>query len=187
MSDDLLIAKINHGFDHLDADGDGLITEQDHVLMGHSVARSLGHQQGSEAEAVIVRAYLAIWKDLHLSRLPAGTRVVTREQFLRTAGSVADDPAAALACYGALATAFLAVADSDRSGTVDAGEFFVFQRGHFAGLSRDDSDAAFRRLDLDGDGVLSAEEFRSAIVEYWTSRDPRSPGNWWTGTAPSEL
>lgn len=187
MSDDLLIAKINHGFDHLDADGDGLITERDHVLMGHSVARSLGHREGSEAEALIVRAYLTIWQDLHLSRLPAGTEEVTREQFLRTTAAVADDPEAARTCYGALAAAFLAVADADRSGTIDAGEFFVFQRGHFAGLSRDEADEAFRHLDLDGDGVLSADEFQRAIIEYWTSRDPEAPGNWWTGVAPSEL
>lgn len=187
MSDDLLIAKINHGFQYLDADGDGLITERDHVLMGHSVARSLGHQEGSEAEAVIVRAYLTIWHDLHLAHLPAGTEAITREQFVRSTSSLADDPQAARAILGALAEAFLTVADADRSGTVDAGEFFVFQRGHFVGLSRDDADEAFRRLDRDGDGALSAEEFTTAIVEFWTSRDPEAPGNWWTGTPPHAL
>lgn len=184
MSEDLLIAKINHGFDHLDADGDGLLTERDHVLMGLSVARSLGHQEGSEAEAVIVRAYLTTWHDLHLARLPAGTEAITRQQFVTSTSSLADDPEAARDILGALAEAFLAVADADRSGTVDAGEFFVFQRGHFAGLSRDDADEAFRHLDTDGDGVLSAAEFTSAIIEYWTSRDPDAPGNWWTGKPP---
>ncbi|MDH6706884.1 Ca2+-binding EF-hand superfamily protein [Kitasatospora sp. MAA19] len=187
MSNDLLMAKLNHGFDHLDADGDGFLTERDHVLMGHAVARSLGHQEGSEAEAVIVRAYLTIWHDLHLALLPAGTETITREQFVRSTGSLADDPEAAQTSIGALAAAFLAIADTDRSGTVDAGEFFVFQRGHFAGLSRDDADEAFRHLDRDGDGTLSATEFISAIMEYWTSRDPDAPGNWWTGTPPHAL
>ncbi|MFE4970510.1 EF-hand domain-containing protein [Kitasatospora sp. NPDC056651] len=184
MSDDLLIAKINHGFDHLDADGDGLLTERDHVLMGQSVARSLGHQEGSEPEAVIVRAYLTLWHDLHLAWLPADTEAITREQFVASTGSLSDDPEAARDVLGALAEAFLAVADADRSGTVDAGEFFVFQRGHFAGLSRDDADEAFRHLDADGDGVLSAREFTDAIIEYWTSRDPEAPGSWWTGKPP---
>ncbi|MFJ1931448.1 EF-hand domain-containing protein [Kitasatospora sp. NPDC088160] len=187
MSDDLLTAKINHGFDHLDADGDGLLTERDHVLMGIAVARSLGHQEGSEAEAVIVRAYLTVWHDLHLAHLPAGTEAITREQFVRSTGALSDDPEAARTSFGALADAFLAVADTDRSGTVDAGEFFVFQRGHFAGLSRDDADEAFRHLDRDGDGTLSAAEFTSAIIEFWTSRDPDAPGNWWTGKPPHTL
>ncbi|MCG6496146.1 EF-hand domain-containing protein [Kitasatospora sp. A2-31] len=186
MSDDLLMAKIHHGFDHLDADGDGLLTERDHVLMGHSVARSLGHPEGSEAEAWIVRAYLTIWHDLHLAHLPADTQAITREQFVASTRSLADDPEAAQASLGALAGAFLAVADTGKSGTVDAGEFFVFQRGHFAGLSRDDADEAFRRLDRDGDGRLSAAEFTSAIIEFWTSRDPDAPGNWWTGRPPFE-
>ncbi|MEU6236298.1 EF-hand domain-containing protein [Kitasatospora sp. NPDC047058] len=130
MSDDLPIAKIDHGFDRLDAYGDKLLTERDHVLMGHAVARSPGHAEGSPAEA------------------------------------------------------FLAVADVDGSGTVDAGEFFVFQRGHFAGLSRDDANEAFRRLDRDGGGRLSAAEFVSGVIEFWTSRDPEAPGNWWAGKPP---
>ena len=42
-------------------------------------------------------------------------------------------------------------------------------------------------LDLDGDGTLSADEFTNAIIEYWTSRDPEAPGNWWTGKPPHAL
>jgi hypothetical protein len=61
---DLLTAKINHGFDHLDADGDGQLTEDDHVLMGQRVAASLGHAAGSPAEQQIIDAYLRIWREL---------------------------------------------------------------------------------------------------------------------------
>src|SRR5438445_9959971 len=55
---DLLTAKISYGFDHLDADGDGQLTEDDHVLMGQRVAASLGHASGSPAEQQIIDAYL---------------------------------------------------------------------------------------------------------------------------------
>ncbi|QKW23849.1 EF-hand domain-containing protein [Kitasatospora sp. NA04385] len=182
MSDDLLIAKISHGFDHLDADGDGRLTEQDHVLMGRSVARSLGHPAGSAPEERIVGAYVAIWRELHLPHLPAGAEAIDRAQFLASTASLADDPGAAVATLGALARAFLAVADTDGNGEVDADEFFAFQRGHFPQLRRADADTAFAHLDRNGDGALSAEEFESAIIEYWTSRDPAAPGNWWTGS-----
>jgi len=182
VSEDLLIAKISHGFDHLDADGDGLLTEQDHVLMGQSVARSLGHPAGSPQERRIVDGYLAIWREVHLPQLPGGAQAMGRAQFLESTAALADDPAAAEAVLGGLARAFLAVADADGDGRVDADEFFLFQRGHFPQLRRVDADAAFAHLDRDGDGTLSPQEFVSAIVEYWSSRDPQAPGNWWTGS-----
>ncbi|MGW4384808.1 EF-hand domain-containing protein [Kitasatospora sp. NPDC004531] len=182
MSEDLLIAKISHGLDHLDADGDGLLTERDHVLMGQSVARSLGHPAGSPQEQWIVEAYLAIWREVHLPRLPVGVHAIGRAQFLESTAALADDPKAADEVLGGLGRAFLAVADADGNGVVDADEFFLFQRGHFPQLRRVDADAAFAHLDRDGDGTLSPEEFVTAIVEYWTSRDPQAPGNWWTGS-----
>src|SRR4051794_36073404 len=43
------------------------------------------------------------------------------------------------------------------------------------------ADEAFRHLDQDGDGYLSADEFITAIVEYWSSDDPDGPGNWAMG------
>ncbi|WP_416968176.1 hypothetical protein [Streptomyces sp. 4F14] len=39
--------KIRAGFDRIDADGDGTLTEHDHVLQGQRVATALGHASGS--------------------------------------------------------------------------------------------------------------------------------------------
>ncbi len=40
---------------------------------------------------------------------------------------------------------------------------------------------AFSHLDGDGDGLLSAEEFTRAVIEFWSSTDPNAPGNWLMG------
>ncbi|EDY49649.1 EF-hand domain-containing protein [Streptomyces clavuligerus] len=186
MSQELLIRKIRHGFDQFDADGNGELTESDHVLMGQRTAHALGHASGSEGERRIVDAFVSVWRTLHVPHLEPGAASLTREQFVDSTLSLADDPAAARATVGVLAEIFLALADTDGNGVVDAEEYFGFLRGHFALLSREDTDLAFQHLDRDGNGTLSAEEFTSAIVEFWSSRDPRAPGNWWMGVEFTE-
>lgn len=178
---DLLAARISRGFDHLDADGDGQLTEHDHVLMGQRVAQSLGHAAGSAQERQIIDAYLTIWRDLHLPHVPDGGTAITKEQFVASTGSLASDPVAARATVGALAEAFLAIADTDRDGQVSPVEFHTFQRGHFPGLTAAAANEAFTHLDVDHDGYLSAAEFVQAIIDFWSSTDPETPAAWWGG------
>jgi hypothetical protein len=40
---------------------------------------------------------------------------------------------------------------------------------------------AFRRLDRDGSGKITKEEFRTAITEFYLSDDENAPGNWLLG------
>jgi hypothetical protein len=97
---------------------------------------------------------------------------------------LAADPESATATVGALARAFFAIADVDGDGMVSRSEFDVFQRSHFPAIPQADLDEAFTHLDRDGDGALSAVEFETAIIEYWSGTDPDAPGNWWMGRRP---
>ena len=180
----LLTAKIRHGFDHLDADGDGRLTEEDHVIMGRRVAAALGHPPGSEAEAQIIAAYVGIWRDLHLPHTADGAAGISKEEFVRSTSRLASDPQAAQATVGAVGQAYLAIVDAERDGHVTPDEFPAFQRGHFPALTQSEADEAFAHLDSNGDGYLSEQEFTQAIVEYWSSQDPDAPGNWWMGRPP---
>jgi Ca2+-binding EF-hand superfamily protein len=181
MTDDILTAKIAHGFDYLDANGDDRLDERDHVTLGQRTAANLGHVVGSPEEARIIAAYVSIWNDLHRPHLPAGRDHIDKDTFIASTRTLAENPAAAEATVGAMARTYFAIADADGSGTVGLTEFSAFQRGHFPDLDRDAIDKAFNHLDRDGDGSLTADEFASAVVEYWTSTDPDAPGNWWMG------
>jgi len=181
---DMLIAKINHGFDHLDADGDGQLSEHDCVLMGQRSAASLGHEPGSPLEQRMIEAYVRIQRDLHVPHNPGGGSTISKEQFLTSTSTLAADPAAARATLGALAEDFLVAADINHDGQLSPTEFLAFQRGHFPGITEAEVNEAFAHLDTDGDGMLSAEEFIQATIEYWASTDPDAPGNWWMGRPP---
>jgi Ca2+-binding EF-hand superfamily protein len=49
------------------------------------------------------------------------------------------------------------------------------------GIDPTHSSDAFRRLDRDGSGKISKEEFRAAITEFYLSDDENAPGNWLLG------
>ncbi|MFE6225965.1 EF-hand domain-containing protein [Streptomyces sp. NPDC057854] len=161
--------------------GDGVLTEEDHVAMGRRVASSLGHPEGSPETERIVDAYLAIWREVHLPFLPAGSQGLPKDQFVAATRALAQDPGAARATLGGIAETYLQIADLDQDGRISPAEFLAFQRGHFPGFTEENAAEAFSHLDTDGDGVLSPVEFTRAVVEFWTSPDPGATGNWWMG------
>ena len=177
---DLLKAKINHGFGHLDVDGDGLLTEQDHVLMGRRAAEALGHAPDSPQEQRIVDAYLRVWHELHLPHIPGGGTAISREQFVASTVSLADDRGPR------------SQRRRDRRGVPGHRRHRLRRPGEphrvpgvparaLPGLTESEVAEAFDHLDTDGDGYLTAEEFTRACVEFWSSTDPDAPGNWWMG------
>ncbi|MFF4328781.1 MULTISPECIES: EF-hand domain-containing protein [unclassified Streptomyces] len=177
---DILHEKISRGFDLLDADGDGALTEADHVIMGDRAADQLGYARGSAEHIRMVDAYVAVWRDLHAPNVGPDGRMTKRE-FVTSTLALAADPEAAATTVGALARAFFAIADVDGDGLVSRTEFDAFQRSHFPRIGQADLDAAFAHLDRDGNGALGPSAFESAVVEYWSSTDPSAPGNWWMG------
>ncbi|WP_260606670.1 EF-hand domain-containing protein [Streptomyces sp. WAC08241] len=178
---DFLTAKIERGFDQLDVNGTGVLTEDDHVEMGRRVAASLGHADNSPETGRIVDAYTAIWREVHLPFLPAGSRGIPRERFVASTRALAGNPEAARTALGRIAETYLRIADIDQDGRISPAEFLAFQRGHFPELTEQSAAEAFAHLDTDGDGALSPAEFTDAVVEFWTSSDPDAAGNWWMG------
>lgn len=178
---DFLAAKIEQGFDQLDVNGNGVLTEDDHVEMGRRVASSLGHAEDSPEAERIVGAYTAIWREVHMPFVPAGSPGIPKSQFVASTLTLAENPEVARATLGRLAETYLGIADIDQDGQVSPDEFLAFQRGHFPQLTEERAAEAFSHLDVDGDGSLSPVEFTNAVIEFWSSPDPNATGNWWMG------
>ncbi|SEE23379.1 EF-hand domain-containing protein [Streptomyces sp. TLI_105] len=181
VNQDFLTAKIEQGFDQLDVNGNGVLTEDDHVEMGRRVASFLGHAEDSPEAERIIGAYTAIWREVHLPFLPADSQGIPKDQFVASTRTLAQNPQAARAVLGRIAEIYLQIADIDQDGRISPAEFLLFQRGHFPELTEESAAEAFSHLDTDGDGMLSPAEFTNAIIEFWTSPDPDATGNWWMG------
>ena len=182
MDVDILREKIAFGFDLLDADGDGRLTEQDYVLMGERAACALGYPKGGEQRCQLVEAYATIWREVHLPHTTRADAAITKDEFIRATAALADDPDTAAATLGALADKYFEVTDLDGNGVLDPREYEVFLTSLFPAIAQRDIEEAFDYLDRNRDGVLSRAEFSRAVIEYWTSSDPDAVGNWALGT-----
>lgn len=78
-----------------------------------------------------------------------------------------------------IADAFMCIVDTTGDGSLDFDEYVRMYAG--LGIDLTHSSDAFRRLDRDGDGKISYEEFRAAITEFYLSDDENAPGNWLLG------
>src|SRR5580704_117474 len=132
---DMLTAKIEYGFDQLTMRSGGVLNGPSHVAMGRRAAAAIGYALGSADEGRMIEAYLTIWRLVHLPHLPAGSRGLTKEEFVRSNLALADDPAAREDTLGALADTFFELADHDRDERVNREEFWAFQHGHFPELT----------------------------------------------------
>lgn len=178
---DFVTAKIIKGFDHLDRDGDGVLSEADHRLMGQSVARGLGYGAGSAEEQAVVATYLQIWRELHLPMDTDGDGRISREEFVASTSSLIGDRERSDVFLGGLADRIMDVADRDGDGEIGVEAYTAFVRGHAPDLSQEAVHEAFGHLDRDGDGRITRAELRNAVIEYFTSADPAAPGNWYFG------
>lgn len=71
------------------------------------------------------------------------------------------------------------IVDTTGDSSLDFDEYVRMYAG--LGIDPTHSSDAFRRLDRDGDGKISYEEFRTAITEFYLSDDENAPGNWLLG------
>ncbi|HSV67879.1 MAG TPA: EF-hand domain-containing protein [Mycobacteriales bacterium] len=178
MQDTVKNQKFNVLFDWFDQNKDGYLTADDFEQMANMFA-ALAQEQDSANTNAMRTAFQTWWGLLRDSGDVDADGRLTRQEFLNLMKSSVTAPGNFESAVLAIADALMRALDTDSSGTLTTSEYVGMYSA--LGIPPEHSTAAFHLLDRNGDGEISHDEFRTAIVEFYLSDDPNAPGNWLLG------
>lgn len=179
MAIDLLKHKLDRAFDHIDAEGKGVVEREDLLGLGARLLVGFGESPTSVTGDRLVAGFDGIWAELAgaLGRDPDS--VLTRAEFRAGMAAAFVEGGRYDEAFHPAAVAVAELCDGDGDGYVGPEEFRTMLTAF--GTAYDDVDQAFDRLDRTGRGVLTVEELVSAAREYYAGDDPNAAGNWLYG------
>ncbi|MBV9140231.1 MAG: EF-hand domain-containing protein [Pseudonocardiales bacterium] len=178
MSDSAKTRKFNILFDWFDQNQDRYLTHDDFQQMAGLFTGLPGGDNPENSQA-LREAFEKWWSLLLDSGDADADGRIGREEFISVMKSSVTAPGNFEDAVIRIADAFMRIVDTTGDGSLDFDEYVRMYDG--LGIDPTHSSDAFRRLDLDGDGKISYEEFRAAITELYLSDDENAPGNWLLG------
>jgi Ca2+-binding EF-hand superfamily protein len=160
----------------MDTDADGVITSDDLTALGTRICEQL-HITGSPAAAPIVDGYAAWWEQLRADCDTDGDGRISRAEFAQAMLSGGGDPQAYYDQQMAKIISLVAdVMDIDGDGFIEQDEYVALFRA-VPEIDRQVVLAGFARLDANGDGRISREEFQAGVADLVLSTNQADPGS----------
>ncbi|MEV8630471.1 hypothetical protein AB0395_02330 [Streptosporangium sp. NPDC051023] len=175
MSTELLKRKLDHAFEHLDANGNGRVEREDLLGLGALIMVGFGESPTSAAGSKLVHGFESIWRALSADLGGDGEGAISPEEFRTGMSSVLSEDERFDTVFRPAAEAVAELCDTDGDGLVEPAEFRLLLSAF--GTPHDDVDTAFDRLDRDRDRGVSVSELVEATRAYYTSADPGSTGD----------
>lgn len=178
---DVLSRKYTRLFEILDVDNSGAVTEADIIELGRNLAEA-GDGDGSPRALELSIALTEIWPVGDRS-LADGRERLSRDDVVRTLfGYLERRPDRAITLIGHLANILFAASDQDGDDNIGKDEFIQLGTKVLS-LSNAEAEEAWTKVDVLERGYLDHPQYLTAVTEFMTSVDPRSPGNWIFGRA----
>lgn len=171
--------KLTRAFDVYDHDGDGMLTESDFRRTVEELATVFEYAAGSAKHLEIESVYMKRWQRLQAEADRNKDGAVSLTEFLAFHERAFQDTEAFSDVILGVAKWHMSVADEDGNGILDESE--VVKGAIAIGLTESDAREAFHRMDQDGDGRITRDEFLQRASEFYLSDDPDAPGNWLFG------
>ena len=175
---DLQVRKLDRWFASFDTDRDGVVDVLDVTGMAQVYCEAYGVPPRSDTWRDMHRWALVMWQAIERRTGALDPARLTRDEWVSWIGTheYVDFILRAAIPFSQMA---FSIADADGDGRCDVYELMAAQRR--SGMSEEEIHRAFARLDQDGDGYATTEDFERAHREFYFSDDPAAPGNYLAG------
>ena len=160
---DLWSKKMETYFKRVDFDGDGVITKKDFEGMAERFIKQ-GELTGDTAKHLTEKT-TELWEAYHSSS--GGVDSIDKATFVKAMDKIAHDHISKIT--EAPFKLFFGIVDANNDGMIQGSEFEDFFR--IMGLDPKLAAESFKAIDTNNDNLLSLDEFISAGVEFFTSRE----------------
>ena len=171
--------KLALGFYMFDTSKDGIVELADFEHHAQKLAELRGIQPGSTDYEKILSASLAKWETFWKPADTDGDNKITLDEYLKSADILIAANTGEKTNFTVDKGTFDCV-DIDGNGEITLKEYTIYLKS--LGRSEEDAKIAFSKIDTNGDGKLSRDEFGIALYEYHASNDPQAPANWFFGS-----
>ena len=172
MASEFQRRKVAAVFDAMDADGNGVLEEQDFEALTERCVSIRGWQPDTPGYERMRAITMGWWETIRTMADADGDGAVDFDGLMR----VVDRLGSMDAEVTATADAMFEAIDESGDGRISLAEHKQVVKAWKG--SDDGVEEVFPRLDLNGDGYLSLAEFRELWSDFWRGDDPSLPGQW---------
>ncbi len=165
--------KIQHFFNVLDNNGNGVLEKDDFELIGETMSDIIGYSTNARERLLLkLKAhglFVQILKDINKEEAELSPEEWERF-FEEVVLSKPNDYVNQSSTY------LFSLFDQDGDGYIDEREYLDMFKAY--GLYMSVAKKAFDMLDINGDGRISGGELVKAFEDFFMSPDEKAPGNW---------
>jgi Ca2+-binding EF-hand superfamily protein len=181
MLTELQKRKLMRMFDAFDYDKDGFLEQEDFAGTAVNLANAFDMEVDSSAYAQLQQTLLGNWQQIQ-QFAGAGRDQVDPESWFNYYDSLFSSQETTSAYLNAYIDGFYALWDLIDPAAKGQGTTLQRFKSMYRAYNLDETvgEAAFRRMDTNGNGVLDRDEMYDRTMEFYGS-DPDAPGNWMFG------
>lgn len=173
--------KLSRRFKTYDFDGNHYIEKADFEQSVTKLCAEFGHGPDSPKRQRLQALYTQLWEKLVSSADANADGRISEDEYKQAfVNGLLVTPKNFEQLYIPFNEALIAIIDTDEDGRITLAEDVRWKKA-IMNMSESDIRAAFPRIDQNGNGYITANEFLDAARQYYFNDDPQSIGSWLFG------